>query len=191
MSLEELRKAYQSLDDELLKLQTERDKLLELREKEAESEAEKKFGPRLLDLTTRHMVAFTNLTDAADADRLAKALAELPYPEGTVMARLDVKMNPWPDQYSAVRGPDGKPVMVRTGELGVLEVFRHGDAEPENRSRYSRDTYEGSTIVRLLLKNGKKGKKFVYFTPSDIHWVPNEQDPSHDNDPKPKSTIKV
>ena len=120
----------------------------------ARKQALDEFGAELAEVRLRRAVA--QKAWQAEADRLALANVQLPYPEGTVM----VKWEYWRYDHREKTRP--------TKERGVIQIFREGD---RFRGKWNKPSV-GDVIVRDLLNNGKPGLSFVRWEATNGRWVP-------------------
>ena len=108
------------------------------------------------------------LRNAENAERLASASSNLPYPEGTIVRGWERSRSPW-DAHC----------MNRTGKCGVIEIYKEGDAYPSNRSRWSLPK-AGEIVVRILKRDGSKGieaEKYNFAECAKEYWLPEGVEP--------------
>lgn len=106
--------------------------------------------------------------DYNDSVSIRKTLADMPYPEGTVL--VEWANTQW---YHGA----GSNLFKKTGRKGVLQVFR---AEQKTVCKFGPPRI-GTQVVRLMLKDGSLSSRVVELYGNKLdNWFPENVQPSKD-----------
>ena len=99
----------------------------------------------------------------ADIDRRTESEKILPYPEGT-------RLYEWKHEFRFGGGN-----VVKSGKVGIIQLFKEGDALPANMGTWHRP-YDGQIVIRELKKDGTPGLKVYDWREWMFgHWLPEGQ----------------
>ena len=159
MTIEELKKAFiEAREANTLAERAMNDEIAVARAKfDAEKkQIEEKHNETLLRTHKRYFEADKALKGELEKEVLEAQVANLPYPEGTVMVEFE-KYVPF-----GASGINKNPLRL-SGTKGVFQVYRNGDEYPANLGRYKKPQ-NGDYIIRLYRVDGTLGKAFERWT---------------------------
>lgn len=125
-------------------------------EKGVRDQLNAEFGIELAASKTSYFNARKEFDDALHARSIAHAQKEMPYPEGTILYKWEKRSS-----YG--------PFELNPNKKGVFQIFRKDDSFVGG---VWKQPPVGSTVVRLLLKNGQPGKKVIRIFKTDTMWLP-------------------